>query len=90
MDNVFSRPFLSYLDLNGNEHKAFVVPQEDPLFYKNFEKNFNRPEIVNGEVQISAIEMRDFVRLEAKNVLFDKNVDVDALSGASWINKNKK
>lgn len=89
MDNIFTCPYFSYFDKNGKEHKPFVMPQEDPLFYTTYMKNFNRPELVTGEVQVNEKEMRDFVMNDPENVVFDSTVNVDALSGATWINSHK-
>ena len=89
IDDLHSRSHFCYFDSLGNEHKPFVLPQKDPLFYKSFDLNFNRPELVTGKVNIDAMEMRDFIRKNPENVQFDNNVDVDALSGATWINKNR-
>ncbi len=85
LDNVYSRPFFSYFDINGRSHKPFVLPQKDPLFYDGFLKNYNIPELINGKVQLSARETRDLVHQEPENVQFDMTVDIDALSGATRI-----
>ncbi|HPO66698.1 MAG TPA: hypothetical protein PKY76_12155, partial [Bacteroidales bacterium] len=88
IDNCYSRPFFSYFDKNGKAHKAFVLPQKDPMFYRNFMKNYNIPELVSGKVAISENEMRDFVRTKPTKVQFDSLVDIDALSGATYIYRN--
>jgi len=68
MDNVYSRPYFAYFDANGKEYKPFLMPQKDPEFYDTFMKNFNRPELVKGKVELDENEMRDFVREEAEEV----------------------
>lgn len=88
LDNCYSRPFFSYFDKNGKAHKAFVLPQKDPLFYKNFMKNYNIPELITDKVAVSENEMRDFVRTKPTKVQFDSLVDIDALSGATYIFRN--
>lgn len=85
IDGLFSRPFFCYIDEKGKVYKPFVMPQKDPLFYKTFTKNYNVPELITDKVPISAIEMRDIVLQEPVDVEFDKNVELDALSGATKI-----
>jgi hypothetical protein len=87
LDDLYSRPFYSYFDKSGKAHKPFVLPQKDPLFYKKLMKNYNLPELISGKVDVSEIEMRDFIQNDPVKVNFDTAVDVDALSGATYINK---
>ena len=86
LDNVYSRPFISYFDKDGIAHKAFVLPQKDPLFYKAFLKNYNIPELIYGKVPLNARQMRDIVHKEAEYINFDPSVNTDALSGATMMN----
>jgi hypothetical protein len=85
IDGLFSRLYFCYMDINGKVYKPFVMPQKDPLFYKSYTKNYNVPELITGKVKLSALNMRDLILTEAEEVGFDKNVDLDALSGASRI-----
>jgi Tol biopolymer transport system component len=73
MDNIHSRPYFSYFDSNGKTHKPFVMPQEDPDFYNTFMKNYNRPELVTGEVKLNALELRDVVYGDPQSVKFEDN-----------------
>jgi hypothetical protein len=68
MDNTYSRTFFSYFDKNGKAYKPFVLPQEDPLFYDSFMKNFNRPEMVTGKVQLNPIDTREATLNNAEDV----------------------
>jgi len=43
-----ARPYFSYIDANGREHKPFVLPQKDPAFYDTWLKTYNVPELVSG------------------------------------------
>lgn len=52
-DGITGRPYFSYFDKNGKEHKPFVMPQEDPTFYDTFFRNYNVPELITGPVTIS-------------------------------------
>jgi hypothetical protein len=51
-DGLFSRPYFSYVDKQGHFRKPFILPQERPDFYDSFLKNYNRPELITGEVQV--------------------------------------
>jgi Tol biopolymer transport system component len=68
LDDTYSRPFFAYFDENGNTHKPFVLPQEDPSFYDTFIKNFNRPELVTARVELNPRQVRDIVLSEAQKV----------------------
>lgn len=58
---VFTRPFLSYVDPNGETHKPFVLPQRDPAFYRSCYDVCSVPELivkpvtVDHEVLVQAI-----------------------------------
>ena len=43
-DGQFTRPYIAYIDKDGNDYKAFVMPQEDPRHYSEFMKSYNVPE----------------------------------------------
>jgi hypothetical protein len=87
LDNIYTRPFITYIDDNGNAHKPFVLPQKDPEYYDVLLANYNRPELVTGKVETNDVEMRDFIYSESQKVKFDSTVDIDALSGATRIVK---
>jgi hypothetical protein len=50
-DGLTARPYFSYFFSPDSTGKPFILPQEDPGFYKRFEKTFNRPEFVTGEIK---------------------------------------
>jgi Tol biopolymer transport system component len=87
LDDVCTRPFFAYFDKNGNFHKPFVLPQKDPLFYKSDNWNYNLPALVDGKVKIKGIDFRDRVSDNAAASAFDKSVNIDALSGATYMKK---
>jgi len=65
MDGRFARPFFSHIDENGRAHKAFVLPQSDPVFYRSLILSYNVPELIAGPVDITR---KQFVRaLKAGN-----------------------
>ena len=87
IDGVHTRPFIAYVDEQGNCSKPFVVPQKDPNFYTSYLLNYNRPELMTGKIDIAPQAIRDVAREASIPVTFDPLVDVDALSGASKIRK---
>lgn len=90
LDNIFSRPYFSYFDKEGRVHKPFLLPQKDPLFYDSFLYNFNIPELVEGEVPVNTGMIRRLLKKEPLQVQFDPAVEIDALSGATWIEKQNR
>jgi hypothetical protein len=90
LDGIATRPFFSYFDKDGNFHKPFLLPQEDPDFYTDDTWNFNLPTLVTGKVNVNANELRDFVAEDAQNVSFDKSINTDALSGSTFLENPKK
>jgi len=52
LDGLYTRPYFSHLDKDGNFSKPFILPQEDPLFYDRFLKSFNIPELVRSIVNL--------------------------------------
>lgn len=83
IDDTTTRPFFAYFDKDGKIHKPFVLPQENPDFYKSFKTNYNIPEFITGAVDIDKLELLDAVLGEAQPVGFDERVNTDALSGAT-------
>jgi len=82
LDNTYSRSFFSYFDKDGKAHKPFILPQKDPLFYDTYLKNFNRPELVTGKVELNDREVRDLVLTEPIKVNFDSVASEKKLSVA--------
>jgi hypothetical protein len=56
-NGLLARPYFSYFDQEGREHKPFVLPQKDPLFYDTWLRTFNVPELVSGPVTVSQEEL---------------------------------
>ena len=57
-DGLTARPYISFVDENGKTSKPFVLPQEDPGFYKEFLKTFNVPEFAQADVDFSPGKIR--------------------------------
>jgi hypothetical protein len=83
MDDVCSRPYFAYFDDKGNFYKPFVLPQENPGFYKADAWNFNLPVFVTGKVAINPNRLRDFISISPEKS--DFKGEPDALSGATVI-----
>jgi Tol biopolymer transport system component len=87
-DNMFSRPWFCHINAEGSCDKPFVLSQKDPGFYDDYVLNFNRPEFTSGKVNYTPRQIKNLVtKTEPVKVSFDKNVDIDALSGATRIKK---
>ena len=59
-DGNFTRPFIAHVDGQGHSTKAFVLPQADPEFHRQFMKSYNIPEFMRGPVKYSP---QDFAKL---------------------------
>jgi hypothetical protein len=57
LDGLFARPFFSYVDEQGQFHKPFLLPQEDPAYYDTCLQSFNVPELVQGPVTVKESDL---------------------------------
>lgn len=64
-DGLSARPYITWVDKNGNAAKPFVVPQKDPLFYSHFIKTFNIPEFATTEVSFTPGQLREVAMSKA-------------------------
>ena len=85
LDGLYSRVFFSYMDSTGSASKPFLLPQKDPDYYTTHVLNFNRPVFIKDKVGISADKLSKAAYSDKKDVTFDPEVDIDALSGATRI-----
>lgn len=53
MDGNYTRPHIAYFDKQGRAHKAFCLPQEDPMHNVLLLKSYNVPELTKNAVQVS-------------------------------------
>ena len=60
-DGGYSRPYISYIDAEGQDHKAFLLPQEDPEQNMLRMKSYNVPELSKTPVEVSAKELRKVI-----------------------------
>ena len=57
-DNKYSRVFIAYFDKDGQAHKAFLLPQEDPEHNILLEKSYNVPELTKNAVPVTPEELK--------------------------------
>lgn len=57
IDGLYTRPYLAYIDDNGQAQKAFVLPQKSPDYYHKFMKSYNIPELITGKVNPNSFEI---------------------------------
>jgi hypothetical protein len=51
-NEVFARPYFSYIDANGEARKPFVLPQADPTFYDSLIRTYNVPELAKAPIGV--------------------------------------
>jgi hypothetical protein len=54
---VLARIYFSYFDRDGQAHKPFVMPQEDPSFYESCTLTYNLPELIIEPVPMSPSQL---------------------------------
>jgi hypothetical protein len=82
-NGLCARPYISYFDESGKAYKPFLLPQKDPRFYYSFINNYNVPEMVKSSVSVNRSKLLETVINDPLNAEFDRNVELDALSGAT-------
>ncbi|MBP3715059.1 MAG: PD40 domain-containing protein [Phocaeicola sp.] len=54
LDGLYTRPFFTYIDANGQAHKPFLLPQKNPMkYYKSLMFSYNIPEFVKDKVKFN-------------------------------------
>ncbi|MCF8358211.1 MAG: hypothetical protein K9H26_05590 [Prolixibacteraceae bacterium] len=87
MDDIRARPFFAWFDSLGNFHKPFMLPQENPLYPEGYAWQLNRPELVGGQIDIDAEELKDFIMKPPLPVVFEGDTTVDVISGPTILEK---
>jgi len=64
-DGLTARPYISYMEESGVSEKPFILPQEDPEFYKGFLKSFNIPEFSTVKIDMNPGEIRKLAKTAA-------------------------
>ena len=80
-DGVSALPYFAYFDGAGRAHKAFVLPQEDPVFFDRFTDTYNVVELVKSRVNISAFKLAQGMLQPATAAEFPNPPPVDAYTG---------
>lgn len=62
IDGMYTRPFITHVDGNGNYSKPFPVPQSDAHYYDRLMKSYNIPEFIKGEVETGSTKMLKVIR----------------------------
>ena len=87
-DGNYSRLYIAYFDKNGQAHKAFELPQQDPDFYTFFMRSYNVPEFMVEPVSVTPQQFAAVAKDEenVRQVKFRSNgiyKNADAVTGAS-------
>ena len=60
-DGLYTRPYISYVDEDGEAHKPFLLPQKNPKKYYDSQMfSFNIPEFVEEQIDLSGRQIADF------------------------------
>lgn len=60
-DGSYTRPYISYFDKNGQAHKAFMIPQEDPTQNLMLFKSYNVPELTRLPIKYTPEQFKDVI-----------------------------
>ena len=71
IDGLYTRPYIAWLNENGDASKPFLLPQKDPDFYDNCLRSFNIPEFVTGKVKTNGRNILKTIGSAPKNVTFE-------------------
>ncbi|MBQ6910547.1 MAG: PD40 domain-containing protein [Bacteroidales bacterium] len=53
-DGLYTRPYFTYIDSEGQASKPFLLPQKDPTaYYKRLMDSYNLPAFMNGPMKMS-------------------------------------
>ena len=75
-DGLYTRPYISYVDEDGQAHKPFLLPQKDPKkFYDSQMFSYNIPEFIEGEIDLTGRQIADFAAEADKVQVMYKNND---------------
>lgn len=71
-DGSYTRPYITYVDADGNDSKAFVVPQEDPGYYRMLMKSYNVPEFMVAPVKYGRSDVLEALGHDPVRVTYGK------------------
>ena len=62
-DGLYTKPYFTHIDEDGNCTKPFLLPQKDPVsYYKDLMKSYNLPVFTTGKVSVSKRKLTDVLR----------------------------
>jgi len=73
---LFTRPFISHIDADGQMGKPFVLPQRSPSFYDSCYHVYSTPELVTGPVPVETKTL-----LQA--IVGSSQIKIDSITGAT-------
>lgn len=73
---LFTRPFISYVDVNGGTHKPFVLPQMHPSFYESCYCVYSVPELIAEPVTMDNEAL-------VKAIVGPAQIGVNSVTGAT-------
>jgi len=59
IDGLYTRPYIAYINSEGEPSKPFLLPQKDVDFYHRFMKSYNVPEFITGKVKQSTFDLSE-------------------------------
>ncbi len=57
LDGLFARPHFCYVDEQGQFHKPFILPHEDPLCFQSCVETYNLPELVCEPIRVTEAQL---------------------------------
>ena len=63
-DGRYTKPYISYMNSDGQFQKAFLLPQKDPGSNASFFYSYNRPELITGPIEVNP---RQWIRMTREN-----------------------
>ena len=62
-DGLFTKPYFTHVDVDGNASKPFLLPQKDPeKYYRRLMFSYNLPAFTTGKVEIGKRKLTDVLR----------------------------
>ena len=62
-DGLYTKPYFTHVDEDGNASKPFLLPQKNPReYYKKQMKSYNLPAFTTGKVELSKRKLTDVLR----------------------------
>jgi hypothetical protein len=69
IDGLYTRPYIAYINDDGEPAKPFLLPQKDVDFYHRLMKSYNIPEFVTGKVKPNGYKI-------SEKAINDKGIDI--------------